>query len=110
MSLPPNSKDQVDAPLEGAAKQLIEPFRDFANAQSASGWVLLGAAAIAIVLANSPLSQSYFAIIHADLAISLAGASLSLSLQHWVSDGLMAIFFFLLGLELKRDRLADTTS
>lgn len=95
--------DRIRAPLEKTARVLAEPFRDFVNAQSASGWALLGATALALIAANSDLAALYFRILQTPLGIRLGTASLAMSLQHWVNDGLMALFFFLLGLELKRE-------
>lgn len=95
--------DRIEAPLERTARVLTEPFQDFAHAQTASGWVLIGATFLAIACANSPLSGAYLDLIHAELNVDFAGRSFGLSLKHWVNDGLMAFFFFLLGLELKRE-------
>lgn len=102
--------ERVRAPLERPARALAEPFRDFISAQGASGWVLLAATALAIVAANTPWASLYFRFLHAELAVTLAGAELGMSLRHWVNDGLMALFFFLLGLELKRELLVGRLS
>lgn len=110
MTKPSSSDDPVKAPLESVAENLAEPFRGFVRAQSASGWVLLTATLLAILLANSPWREHYFALIRAQFGLSLAGAELRMSLQQWVADGLMAAFFFLLGLELKRELLVGQLS
>ncbi len=99
------SDDHIHAPLERAAKVLTEPFRDFVAAQSASGWVLLGAMVLAIALANSPWADRYFDLLHLEVGVTVGDAELRMSFAHWVNDGLMAVFFFLLGLELKRELL-----
>jgi NhaA family Na+:H+ antiporter len=57
----------------------------------------------ALVWANSPWSQSYFDFTHIEVGFSWGGVSLNLSLQHWINDALMAIFFFVVGLEVKRE-------
>ena len=67
----------------------------FLKSESAGGLLLMGSAALALIVANSPLSGGYFHALH----IYVAG----LSLGHWVNDGLMAIFFLLVGLEIKRE-------
>ncbi|HSG65468.1 MAG TPA: Na+/H+ antiporter NhaA, partial [Gammaproteobacteria bacterium] len=104
------SDDPIKAPLEATAETIAEPFRGFARAQSASGWLLLGVTAAAVIWANSPWQARYFDLIHAELGLTLAGARLSMSLQHWTADALMAVFFFLLGLELKRELLVGQLS
>ncbi|MBI6746755.1 Na+/H+ antiporter NhaA [Pseudomonas syringae] len=70
----------------------------FFTAESAGGLVLMAAALAALIVANSPLADSYFAALHAVFA--------GLSVSHWINDGLMAIFFMLVGLEIKREVLA----
>lgn len=71
--------------------------REFIESEAASGFVLMAAAAIALVIANSPMSESWFHLLHLKLG--------PLSLAHWVNDGLMALFFLLVGLEIKREML-----
>ncbi len=95
--------DQVRAPLEKTAKAIADPFRDFIDTQGASGQVLLTATAIAVAFANSPWASAYFDLVHLEFGLSLGVLELQMSLKHWVNDGLMAVFFFLLGLELKRE-------
>ncbi len=70
----------------------------FLSSESAGGLVLMGAAMAALVVANSPLSGDYFAL--------LQSVWLGLSVEHWVNDGLMAVFFLMVGLEIKREVLA----
>ncbi len=105
-----SEQEQVRAPLETTARAIAEPFREFVDAQSASGWILLAATALAIALANSALAEAYFGALHLSFGITFAGSRFEMSLQHWVNDGLMAVFFFLLGLELKREFLAGQLS
>ncbi|MET0617838.1 MAG: Na+/H+ antiporter NhaA, partial [Luteibacter sp.] len=68
---------------------------DFVSGSAVGGLVLMGAAALALVVANSPLAPAYFAALHAYIG--------PLSALHWVNDGLMAVFFLLVGLEIKRE-------
>ncbi len=70
------------------------------------GVLLILAAGAAMIAANSPLAQSYHHILDMPLAVTLDGAGFSKPLHHWVNDGLMAIFFVLVGLEIKREALA----
>ena len=84
----------------GDGSQVAAPaafIRAFMRNEAAGGLVLLAATAIALVVANSPLAAGYFATLHAK-----AGA---LSVLHWINDGLMAVFFLLIGLEVKRELL-----
>jgi len=68
------------------------------------GGVALGIATLAaLLMANSPLGPQYEALIHATVQIRIGSIGLSKSLEHWINDGLMAIFFLLVGLEIKRE-------
>ena len=80
-------------------------FLRFLRTESAGGVVMLASAALALLVANSPLSADYAYLWHTYAGFSLGEWSLKLSLLHWVNDGLMAIFFFLVGLEIKREIL-----
>jgi Na+:H+ antiporter, NhaA family len=72
-------------------------FRDFLESEAAGGLILMGAAALALIVANSPLSGFYFEGLHSYV--------FGLSVEHWINDGLMAVFFLLVGLEIKREIL-----
>jgi len=78
-------------------------FARFVHSQVASSVVLLGCTLAAMVWANSPWAARYFEITHAKVAISWGDAKLALSVQHWINDLLMAVFFFVVGLEIKRE-------
>ena len=84
-------------------RRLLSPFEEFARSESAGGITLIGAALLAFVWANSPLAPGYFALREIELGIGLGGWSLEKPLLLWVNDGLMALFFFLVGLEIKRE-------
>ena len=77
--------------------------REFISTQNASAIVLLSATVAALVWANSPWGDSYERIWHTPLAIRLGTAELALDLRHWINDGLMAFFFFVVGLEIRRE-------
>jgi NhaA family Na+:H+ antiporter len=74
---------------------------DFLKTESASGAILGGAAAAAILLANSPLSETYFGFIEHPVTLQVGAFHETLSVLEWVKEGLMAIFFFVVGLEIK---------
>lgn len=84
-------------------KWIVEPARRFINNSSMSGIVLFSAAFIAILLSNSPLSESFHNLWKIHLRIGIGSFNIDKSLHHWINDGLMAIFFFVVGLELKRE-------
>src|ERR1700693_1741565 len=84
----------------------ISLISEFLRLEAAGGFLLMATAALALVLANSPLAPVYRAALSAE--IGLPSASLSLLL--WINDGLMAIFFLLVGLEIKRELLAGELS
>jgi len=88
-----------------ALRPLVRPLQEFLSTEAASGALLLAAALAALVWANWPGSHSYeeFWGAHVDLNLNLV--RLDLSLQQWVNDGLMAVFFFVVGLEIKRELL-----
>ncbi len=82
---------------------LITPFQKFVKIESLSGVLLFGATVIALILANSPLDGFYDSIWQYEFGIQTPGFELVKPLILWINDGLMAIFFFLIGLEIKRE-------
>jgi NhaA family Na+:H+ antiporter len=84
-------------------QRLVRPFVRFLQIESASGMVLLACTAAALLLANSPWAEAYDNFWHTHLTIAIGGWSLDESLAHWVNDALMTIFFFVVGLEIKRE-------
>ncbi|MBZ6379932.1 Na+/H+ antiporter NhaA [Pacificimonas flava] len=84
--------------------------REFLQKESAGGIVLIAAAALALVVANSPLAGTYAAALELPIAISAGAFSIDKPSLLWINDGLMAVFFFLVGLEVKRELLAGQLS
>ena len=82
---------------------LIENIRKFFHLKSAPGILLLVAAITAILVENSFLSDSYSKLLHISMNINISNFSIDKDLHHWINDGLMAIFFLLIGLEIKRE-------
>lgn len=93
------------APWEKAFKKVATPFEDFLHAQTTTGIVLMLMTILALVLANSPLSEAYVDFFHMKINLNIGSWGLSHSIHHWINDGLMAIFFFIIGLEIKREVL-----
>jgi len=85
--------------------RIKRPFDEFTRSKSAGGIVLLAAVVAAMVWANSPQSASYFALWETHFSVGFEGAVVDQSLLHWINDGLMAVFFLLVGLEIKREVL-----
>tara|TARA_B110001452_G_scaffold267085_1_gene275668 strand:+ start:574 stop:1746 length:1173 start_codon:yes stop_codon:yes gene_type:complete len=84
-------------------KNLSKPFKWFFNLEAASGLVLLVAAIIALIISNSKFSYLYFYALEQYLFIGINDLGLKLSVHHWINDALMAIFFFFVTLEIKRE-------
>ena len=89
---------------------LVGAFKDFLRLESSSGIVLLCAAVVAVAVANSPLSGIYQSLLDLPLGVRAGPLEIEKPLLMWVNDGLMAIFFFLVGLELKREVLEGELS
>ncbi|MDA7637181.1 Na+/H+ antiporter NhaA [Candidatus Pelagibacter sp.] len=89
---------------------LSKPFRWFFKLEAASGLVLLFAAIIALVISNSDLAELYFSTLDKYLFIGINNFGLKLSVIHWINDALMAIFFFFVTLEIKREFLQGELS
>jgi len=98
------------APLQAAEKTLLKPIKEFLRLESAGGILLVAAALIAIVLANSPLRGLYDSLLHVPVTVAIGKLVLDKPLLLWINDGLMAIFFFLVGLEIKREILEGELS
>lgn len=90
--------------------QLLRPFQEFFHTEAASGALLLVSAVIALVWANSPWGGTYQALWSATFTVGFGEAALTKSLLHWINDGLMVLFFLLVGLEIKRELLVGELS
>lgn len=96
-------KDPID-------KLLIIPVMRFINNSTTSGILLFTSAIIALFLANSPFQEAYHSFWEHTFSIGYDEYIVSKSLHHWINDGLMSIFFFVIGLELKREIMAGELS
>jgi Na+/H+ antiporter NhaA len=85
------------------ARNLAAPVRDFLQTETGGAVVLLAATALALAWANSPWPESYESVWRTELSIRLGDAAISMDLRHWVNQGLMALFFLVVGLEAKRE-------
>ena len=89
---------------------ITQAIKNFFSREEKSGILLLLFATLALITVNSPLQSLYYDIKYTDIPISLGGFNFTKSVSHWVNDGLMAIFFFVIGLELKREILEGELS
>ncbi len=88
----------------------LDVFARFVHSQVAGSMVLLGCTLAAIFWANSPWAATYVDLTHTPIAVSWGEATFALSLQHWINDLLMAVFFFVIGLEIKRELVVGQLS
>jgi Na+/H+ antiporter NhaA len=95
--------DQTRARRRSLAAQLSAPAREFLSTEAGGAVLLLAATVAALLWANSPWSGAYQALWGSEASIAVAGWELSMDLGHWVNDGLMALFFFVVGLEVRRE-------
>jgi NhaA family Na+:H+ antiporter len=86
-------------------RRIVRPFQAFAQAEASGGILLVVAAVVALVWANSPWGASYTALWHVPFSVALGVWSLSKPLESWINDGLMTLFFLVVGLEIKREVL-----
>ncbi len=81
----------------------LAPLRDFMRTEGAGGALLVAATVLALLWANSPWKGSYQSFWHTDIGLAVGSFDFTLDLRHWVNDGLMTLFFFVVGLEMKRE-------
>jgi NhaA family Na+:H+ antiporter len=99
-------KISAQTPIE----KLTYPIQEFLHKEASGGILLIICTVIALVWANSPLAESYQHLWHTYLSIDVGGLGLKYSLHHWIKDGLMVIFFFVVGLEIKRELVVGELS
>ncbi|MCC6317379.1 MAG: Na+/H+ antiporter NhaA [Gemmatimonadaceae bacterium] len=85
--------------------RLVAPFAEFARTGALGGIALMATTIVALVWANSPWAATYHQLWEVQLAIGPADSPMRMSLHHWINDGLMAVFFLVVGLEIKRELL-----
>ena len=90
--------------------QKLITLNKFINKEALSGIILFLATVAAVIVANSSFGQDYYDLWHLPLGINLAGHEISMSLTYWIDDGLMALFFLMVGLEIKREMLIGELS
>lgn len=91
--------------IQEQSRQMMMPFQWFFKQEAASGLVLLIFAVVAMAVANSPWAAAYESVLHWKITVGVGSFQLSMSLLHWINDALMAVFFFVIGMEIKREFL-----
>ena len=91
------------APWEKTFNKISTPFEEFLHTQTTSGLVLMCMTILALLLANSSYYELYSHVLHTNIEFNVGSWELKNTLHHWINDGLMAIFFFIIGLEIKRE-------
>jgi NhaA family Na+:H+ antiporter len=102
-----SNASEYHAPWEKSFDKILTPFEEFIHRQTTSGLLLMIMAVVALILANAsgPVSSAYNHAIHTLVGLDFGDWTLKMTLHHWINDGLMALFFFVVGLELKREFL-----
>jgi NhaA family Na+:H+ antiporter len=105
MSVPPRSRGSVGTQAERSyfARQILLPAQAFVHTQAVGAVVLLIAALAAAIWANSPWDESYSDLWETSITVDVGLFSVAKDLRHWINDGLMVFFFFLVALEIKRE-------
>ena len=85
------------------AGQVASPLRRYMHTEAGSAGLLVAVALLALIWANSPWSQSYVDLWHTTISVRVGGSDLTMDLHHWINDGLMVVFFFVIGLEVRRE-------
>ena len=98
------------APWEKAYQAIATPFEEFIHRQTTTGILLITCAIIALLIANTPLYVPYEKLLHLQIGLFAGSWRIEHDVHHWINDGLMAIFFFVVGLEIKREILTGDLS
>ena len=100
-----DKSDNFLNPLEAGFERVISPFQEFTRNQTTASLLLLLCTVVALIIANSSYSHSYETLLKTPVGFAAGEFALKLSIHGWINEGLMAVFFFILGLEIKREIL-----
>jgi len=106
----PDGNGVYNARWEQSFERILTPLEEFIHRQTTSGILLMICTVLALLIANSPLFEQYEHLLHTEAGFNLGNWDFSLSLHHWINEALMAMFFFIMGLELKRELLVGELS
>src|SRR5262245_46251425 len=99
----PEAPPEVSPPARRLAASIVQPLEHFLKIEAASGIVLLSAALVALVWVNSPWGDIYDHVWHTPLTFGAGSYTFTRSMHFWINDGLMVLFFFAVGLEIRRE-------
>jgi Na+:H+ antiporter, NhaA family len=103
--MPLSQNNTVTSARERVADQIIQPFQRFAQKEASSSILLIVATIIALIWSNSDIGETYHSFFHTEISFTFGQFHLKNTLLHWINDGLMSLFFFTVGLEIKREFL-----
>jgi NhaA family Na+:H+ antiporter len=111
-SLPPRTAAEIEATESTSplARRVVRPAQEFIHQEGAAGRLLIVAALVGLVLANSPLAETYHALWETEVGLRIGSFDVEYPLLEWVNSGLMAIFFYLVTLEVKREFIDGSLS
>ncbi len=98
------------APWERTLERILTPFEEFIHRQTTMGMLLMACAVIALVIGNSPVATAYHHLMEVEIGFFSGSWRIEHSVHHWINDGLMTLFFFVVGLEIKREVLVGELS
>ena len=105
-----NETGLIKARWEKSFDKVLTPFEEFVKRETTGGLILMATALVALILANTALASHYQHLLHVPISFSFGSWELEKTLHHWINDGLMTLFFFVVGLELKREILVGELS
>jgi NhaA family Na+:H+ antiporter len=97
-------------PWEKAFNRISDPFEEFIHEETASGLILMACTLVALFLANGFLHDQYEHLLHTEIEFGIGRWEIRHTLHHWINDGLMALFFMVVGLEIKREIITGELS
>ncbi len=98
-------RGETTTKLEQGFQNIVLPFQQLVSDQKVASLLLLASTVLAVIIANSPYGDQYLRLLETKIGLVMGQHHLTMSVRHWVNDGLMALFFFMLGLEIKRELL-----